>query len=616
MNIHFDRIESLRDIMSRKQYDVVLVSASDPHKSEYSASRWMAMEWLGGYSGEAGDMVITADHAGLWTDSRYFIQAQAELDGSGVELHKMGLADTPSIPEWIVQHFSGRKSVRVAACGECQSVAFVQELQRVLNESFQNEESEIILSEDLLDYLWEDRPLIPCSEIITLDEEEMGMTRLEKIAWLREFMASKPHCEAILLSSLDQIAWVLNVRGEDIDYNPYVISYLLVTRDRVLWFVKKGVEDENSESDDTFLLLSSQGIEILSYEDVFSEMFAFADSGVSGKVYVDLASLNARLYETLCEAMGEENLMFGTSPVILKKALKNDKEIEGFRNVFFEDGIAVERFLYWLETSLADGRVISEWEAAEKLTSFRAQIEGYRGNSFHTISAYGPGAALPHYCTVKENSPTIRPAGLYLVDSGGQYFYGTTDITRTVPVGTCSLLEKTDYTLVLKAMINLSMSVFPDGTPSCQLDALARTHLWKTHRNYGHGTGHGLGFFSGVHEGPQSIRPTVSEPFRAGMVTSNEPGIYREGLHGVRHENVVLCVEDGKNEFGNWLCFETLTCCHFDTSILQTELLSEQEIQWLNVYNESVYQRLAARVEACEGAEMRSWLRKKTLPIK
>ncbi len=602
--------------MSRKQYDVVLVSASDPHKSEYSAARWMAMEWLGGYTGEAGDMVITADHAGLWTDSRYFIQAQAELQGSGVVLHKMGEPGTLSIPEWIARHFAGRDAIRVAACGECQSVSFISELQEVLNRSFQNEDSEIILSGDVLDYLWEDRPSIPSSEIITLDEAEVGMTRQEKFAWIREFMAGQPGCDAVLLSSLDQIAWMLNVRGEDIDYNPYVISYLLVSRDRVLWFVKKDEVEEGSETEDSFALLASQGVEIFRYDSIFSELYTFAEESLQGKIYVDLNSLNAQLYATLCDAAGAENILSGASPVILKKALKNEKEIQGFRQVFFEDGIAVERFLYWLEKALAQGESVSEWDAAQKLNSLRAEIEGYRGNSFNTISAYGPGAALPHYCTPTHQAPLIRPEGLYLVDSGGQYFYGTTDITRTIPVGPCSELERKDYTLVLKAMINLSMAVFPDGTPSCQLDALARIHMWKSHRNYGHGTGHGIGFFSGVHEGPQSIRPTVSEPFRAGMVTSNEPGIYREGLHGVRHENIVLCVEDGENEFGKWLRFDTLTCCHFDTSILMTELLSAQEIQWLNAYNESVYQRLVARLEACEGEDIRSWLRHKTLPIK
>ena len=614
MNIYSDRIEQLRDMMSRNRYDAVIVSGTDPHKSEYFAPRWRGMEWLTGFSGEAGDVVVTADHAGLWTDSRYFIQAVSELEGSGVELHKSQQGVSLDIPRWLAERFADRRSLRVATCGACQSVAFVKMLQDTLNAAFQNEESEILLAGDPLDGLWEDRPAIPCTDVITLDEDEMGETRLAKIAWLRQFVASQPGCDAILLSSLDQIAWMLNVRGEDIDYNPYVISYLLVTADSVQWYVVKDEVEEGSETEDSFALLESQGIEIQPYDSVYSGIYEYADEG-DGKIFVDLSTLNAQVYDTLCDALGEERILAGDSPVILRKACKNPKEIEGFRNAFFEDGIAVERFLYWLETSLQEGRTITEWEASLKLGSFRAEIEGYRGDSFGTISAWGPGAALPHYSTPKVDSPVIQRKGLYLVDSGGQYFYGTTDITRTVPVGPLTTLEKEDYTLVLKAMIRLSMSVFPEGTPGCQLDSLARTHLWQTHRNFGHGTGHGVGFFSGVHEGPQSIRPTNTVPFRAGMVTSNEPGMYREGLHGIRHENIVLCVEDGENEFGKWLRFDTLTCCHFDTSALIVSWLSPEELQWLNQYNESVYQRLATRVEAVGGPQMRAWLRQKTLPL-
>lgn len=614
MNIHSDRIEQLRDIMSRNRYDAVIISGSDPHKSEYFAARWKGIEWLTGFSGEAGDVVITADHAGLWTDSRYFIQAVSELEGSGVQLHKSQQGDIEAIPRWLAGHFAGRSSLRIATCGECQSVAFVRVLQDALNAAFQNEDTEIILAGDPLDGLWEDRPAVPCTDIITLDEEEVGETRLSKIAWLRAFIADQPGCEGILLSSLDQIAWMLNVRGSDIDYNPYVISYLMVTADKVQWFVLKDEVEEGSETDDSFALLASQGVEILPYDSICSELYAYDDEA-DGKIFVDLSTLNAQVYATLCDAVGEERILAGTSPVILRKACKNEKERQGFRHVFFEDGIAVERFLYWLETSLQEGRNITEWEAAVKLTSLRAEIEGYRGDSFGTISAWGPAAALPHYSTPRDRSPLIRRRGLYLVDSGGQYFYGTTDITRTVPVGELTTLEKEDYTLVLKGMIRLSMAVFPDGTPGCQLDSLARTCLWQSARNYGHGTGHGVGFFSGVHEGPQSIRPTNTVPFRAGMVTSNEPGMYREGLHGIRHENIVLCVENGENEFGKWLAFETLTCCHFDTSAILVSLLAPEEIQWLNQYNESVYQRLAPRVEAVEGPAMREWLRNKTLPL-
>ena len=615
MNKYQQRIEQLREVMSRNHYDAVIIAGTDPHKSEYFAPRWKGIEWLTGFTGEAGDVAVTADHIGLWTDSRYYIQAGQELAGSGVQLHKSGQGDIGAIPAWLAEHFAGRDAIRVATCGECQSVTFVRILRDALHAAFRNEDSEIILSGDILDNIWEDRPLVPYTDIIALDEEEVGRTRQSKIDWLRGFIASRPGCNAILLSSLDQIAWTLNVRGSDIDYNPYVISYLLVTADRVLWFVSKGEVDDDSETADTFALLSSQGIDILPYESIYPEIYTYGEGRPGGKVFVDLDTLNAQVYETLCDALGEENVLSGSSPVILEKACKNPKEIEGFRNAFFEDGIAVERFLYWLETALAAGESVTEQQAALHLTSLRAEIEGYRGDSFGTISAWGPAAALPHYSSPVENSPLIRRRGLYLVDSGGQYFYGTTDITRTVPVGELTMLEKEDYTLVLKAMINLSLAVFPEGTPGSQLDALARIHLWRTRRNYGHGTGHGVGFLSGVHEGPQSIRPTNHVPLRAGMVTSNEPGMYREGLHGIRHENIVLCVKDSANEFGDWLRFDTLTCCHFDTSAVLKELLSPEELKWLNDYNESVYQRLAPRIEACGGPQMKAWLRSKTLPL-
>ena len=282
------------------------------------------------------------------------------------------------------------------------------------------------------------------------------------------------------------------------------------------------------------------------------------------------------------------------------------------RDIQVEDGLAMERFLYWLDKSVNGGSNVDEWDAACKLGSFRAQIEGYRGDSFETISAYGEGAALPHYITPREGAPVLEPRGLYLVDSGGQYMNGTTDITRTVPLGPCTMLEKEDYTLVLKGHINLAMAVFPRGTAGCQLDALARSPLWRARRNFGHGTGHGVGFFLGVHEGPQDIRQNFNRvPILPGMITSNEPGLYREGMHGVRHENLVLCVEDSRNEFGDWLRFETITLCHFDTSAIIVDLLNRDEIAWLNEYNARVYKTLSPMLSPDEA----EWLRGKCKAI-
>ena len=325
---------------------------------------------------------------------------------------------------------------------------------------------------------------------------------------------------------------------------------------------------------------------------------------------MDPATLNYQLYNNFVSA--GIPLEEGTGPVALRKAVKNPREIAGMREAHLQDGLAVERFLYWLEKSLEAGREITERDAAVKLGQLRADIPGYQGDSFETISAYGPGAALPHYVTPRQYAPVIRERGLYLCDSGGQYLYGTTDITRTVPTGPCTALEREDYTLVLKGHIDLAMAVFPEGTPGCRLDILARAPLWRSKRNFGHGTGHGVGWFLGVHEGPHEFRQNFNAvPFQPGMVVTDEPGIYREGKHGVRHENVLLCVSAGESEFGRWLAFEPLTLCHFDTSALELSLLDRSEIDWLNAYNERVWQTLSPKLPR----EIADWLREKTLPV-
>ncbi|MBR5199828.1 MAG: M24 family metallopeptidase, partial [Bacteroidales bacterium] len=365
------------------------------------------------------------------------------------------------------------------------------------------------------------------------------------------------------------------------------------------------------DTQDSFDELSMDKVNVLDYDAVVFGLTDFSAEKSAVRLFVDPSTLNYHLYTYIKNSYPSELLVCGTSPVILKKAIKTGSEIENMRQAYLEDGVAMESFLYWLEKELAS-RPVSEWEASEKLTSIRAEIPGYRGNSFENISAYGPSAALPHYSTPAENSAIIRPSGLYLVDSGGQYLTGTTDITRTIPVGECSHLEKEDYTLVLKGMIDLSMAVFPRGTAGCQIDSIARMPLWKAKRDYGHGTGHGIGYYLCVHEGPQGIRQNFSpQPILPGMVTSNEPALYREGQHGIRHENIILCKEEGLSEFGDWLSFETLTLCHFDTSAVLVELLTAEEIQWLNSYNDRVYSALSPYLSP----EISEWLKNKTIPI-
>ena len=586
--------------MATNGWDAVVVSGSDPHASEYPAARWQQVKWLSGFTGEAGDLVITQDHAGLWTDSRYFIQAETQLAGTGVELHKTRVPDEVPIPQWL----SGKANV-VALDGLCWNLDAVKELEAVAH---------VEDVPDMLDGLWNDRPLVPVTPVTTLDVENFGgIPREEKVLWLRKWMLLQG-VDAVLLTALDEIAWLLNVRGSDIEYNPLVISHLLVTHDYVKWFSKKAQSDGvlDPDTEDSYAELTVDGVSIEGYEDVYEGLQSLAAEAEDVKLFVDPSTLNYHIYKCICDNFSPTSVSFGKSPVILEKAVKTESEIESMRQAYVDDGVAMECFLHWLETEVATGRQVTEWEASERLTAFRAEIPGYRGNSFENISAYGAGAALPHYSTPREGSATIRPCGLYLVDSGGQYLTGTTDITRTIPMGPCTDLEKEDYTLVLKGMIALSMAVFPKGTTGHHLDVLARMPLWKAKRNFGHGTGHGIGYYLCVHEGPQSIRWQYNpQPLLPGMVTSNEPALYREGMHGVRHENIILCKDAGVSQFGEWNEFETLTLCHFDTAAVLPELLSADELAWLNAYNERVYQTLAPLLPE----EVALWLRGKTYPL-
>ena len=596
-NVNCARVEALRTLMQENGWDIVILTGSDPHASEYPAARWKQVEWLSGFTGEAGDIVVTRDHAGLWTDTRYFIQAQRQLEGTGIVLHKMRVPEQVPIPEWIASLEMDEPVIAVD--GLCQTVGAIDVLRAAVPSAV------IVAVPDLLSVLWPDRPAIPSTPIITLGEDLAGESREARLRWLRKWLI-RQGADAILLTALDQIAWLLNVRGQDIDYNPLVISYLLVTLDEAYWFVRKDAyQDPDSETADSFRELRADGITICDYTDIHFNLSSLRDSGVD-RICVDASTLNSTVRGALDD--GPE-VVTVPSPVPLRKAVKNGVEIEGMREAHLEDGLVMEQFLYWVSTHAG---MVNEWDAAVYLGSLRAQVAGYRGDSFETISAYGPSAALPHYVTPRCGSALLETRGLYLCDSGGQYLFGTTDITRTVPLGPCTPLEREDYTLALKGHIDLSMAVFPRGTAGCQIDALAREPLWRAKRNYGHGTGHGVGFFLGVHEGPQDIRqnfnPVALEP---GMICSDEPGIYREGMHGIRHENLLLCRSVGDNEFGSWLGFEPLTLCHFDTSCLEVSLLTADEREWLNAYNERVYRTLTPRLPA----EVAAWLRTKTLPV-
>ena len=599
-SIFSERIEALRALMRENSWDIVILTGSDPHCSEYPAGRWKQVPWLSGFTGEAGDLAVTADHAGLWTDTRYFIQAKQQLEGSGIVLHKMRVPDQVPIPQWIAS--LEMESPVIAVDGLCQSVSAVREVQEAVPSA------RIVPVADLIAPLWVHRPAVPSTPIITLGEDLVGESREAKIRSLRKWLVLRG-ADAIFLSSLDQIAWLLNVRGNDIEYNPVVISYLLVTMEDVQWFVRKDAfEEPDSETEASFAELQADGVSVRDYDDAAFALSSLRENGVD-RICIDPSELNVFLRDAIDDGDLLPEVEECTSPIPLRKAVKNSVEIDGFREAHLEDGLVMEQFLYWISQNAGN---VNEWDAAQYLGSLRAAVPGYRGDSFETISAYGPSAALPHYVTPHTGAPLLERRGLYLCDSGGQYLFGTTDITRTVPLGPCTPLEKEDYTLVLKGHIDLAMSVFPAGTAGCQIDALAREPLWKYKRNFGHGTGHGVGFFLCVHEGPQDMRQNFNrQALLPGMVLSDEPGIYREGMHGIRHENLLLCRCVGDNEFGSWLGFETLTLCHFDTSCLDVSLLTSDEREWLNSYNERVYEKLSPRLPA----DVAAWLRGKTMPV-
>ena len=599
-SIFSGRVESLRALMRENGWDIVILTGSDPHGSEFPAARWKQVEWLSGFTGEAGDVVVTHEHAGLWTDTRYFIQAVRQLEGSGIELHKMRVPEQVPIPEWIAS--LGLDEPVIAVDGLCQSVEAVDTLQEAVPSA------RIIPVPDILSPLWTDRPAIPVSPVITLGEDLVGESREARLGRLRKWLVLEG-ADAILVTALDEIAWLLNVRGEDIEYTPVVISYLLVTLDDVFWYVRKDAfQDPDSETAASFEELEADGVTIRDYDDVNFDLATLRLDGVD-RICLDPAQVNYALRDAVEDGDLLPDVLEVTSPVALWKAVKNPVEVEGMREAHLEDGLVMEQFLYWVSRHIGS---VNEWEAALELGRLRSEVPGYREDSFETISAYGPSAALPHYITPHTGSALLEPHGLYLVDSGGQYLFGTTDITRTVPLGPCTPLEREDYTLVLKGHIGLAMALFPRGTAGCQIDALAREPLWRAKRNFGHGTGHGVGFFLTVHEGPEDVRQNFNpQPLEPGMIVSDEPGLYREGMHGVRHENLVLVRPVGDNEFGSFLGFETLTLCHFDTSCLEVSLLSADERAWLNAYNAHVCEVLSPRLPA----DVAAWLFAQTRPV-
>ena len=589
-----ERIEALRRMMAEWGWNAAVTVGEDPHNSEYTPLRWCQRQFISGFTGSAGVVVVTQDHAGLWTDSRYWIQAARELEGSGIELHKMVSVEDKDWIRWIAQNVPAGGKVGVD--GLCMSMNEAIQLGRAVSDKG----AAVVSKPDYLEELWPDRPLLPQGAVWLHDDMYAGRSRAEKLSWLRGELDQKG-CRYMFLNCLDQIAWLLNIRSSDVEYCPFVISFALVGSENVWLFAER-----SKFGSDVVAALQKDGVQLLPYADCGRFVGSLK---ADGHILIDSGSLNYEAGKAVEQAFGTDGTVLGSSPVEIEKAVKNSVEIEGFRKAYIQDGIVQTRFFKWLEEELNAGHRITESDASDKLHTLRAAMPDFLDESFETISAYGENAALPHYTTIRGKDAVLEPHGLYLNDSGAHYKYGTTDITRTVPLGPLTDLEREDYTLDMKAMIDLAMAIFPEGTPGCRIDAIARRPLWQSMRNFGHGTGHGVGNVLSVHEGPQSIRQNLKDqPLLPGMITSDEPGIYREGYHGIRHENMILCIPAGENEFGRWLRFETLTMTYLDTTPLVPELMDAEEMKWINNFNSVVFDRISPFLTK----EEQSWLMEKT----
>ena len=590
-----ERIAALREAMKQHKIDAYIIPTSDPHMSEYPADCWKYREWISGFTGSAGTVVITADKAGLWTDSRYFLQASTQLEGTGIELFKMMLPETPTIPEFLVHEL--KEGQTVGLNGETYSLADARTLEKVLA----GKEIKLNTNASLIDPIWKERPAIPEAPLFEMPVELSGKSVEDKLLDINK-MLHKAGADCTILSALDEVAWTFNIRGTDVAYNPVAISYAFVSeKESVLFVNPKKLPAEMAEH------LKKEGVTLADYGMLATFLSRLPERT---RVFVDSKRTNVAIYNALPESCIQVE---GISPANHLKSIKNETEIKGFRNAVLKDGIAMTKFYFWLEKMLKAGEKVTELSAAAKLTALRAEQPQYVMDSFASISSYGPHGAVVHYSPTPETDTELKTDSLYLLDSGAQYLDGTTDITRTIAL--CdepSEQMKKDFTRALKGTIGIAKCKFPAGIRGCLIDAFARKALWDAGINYLHGTCHGIGHCLNVHEGPQSIRmeenPVILEP---GMVMSDEPAMYRPGEYGIRTENMVLIREDSETEFGKFLGFETLTLCYIDTKLVIPSMLSVREHAWLNKYHQMVYDLISPHLDE----EEKAWLKEKTAEI-
>ena len=590
-----ERIAALREAMKQHKIDAYIIPTSDPHMSEYPADCWKYREWISGFTGSAGTIIITADKAGLWTDSRYFLQASTQLEGTGIELFKMMLPETPTIPEFLTHEL--KEGQTVGLNGETYSLADARSLEKALAEK----EIKLNTNASLIDPIWKERPAIPEAPMFEMPIELSGKSTEDKLIDINK-MLHKAGADCTILSALDEVAWTFNIRGTDVAYNPVVISYAFVSeKESVLFVNPKKIPAEIAEH------LKKEGVTLADYGMLATFLSRLPERT---RVFIDSKRTNVAIYNALPKS---SILIEGTSPANHLKSIKNETEIKGFRNAVLKDGIAMTKFYFWLEKMLKAGEKVTELSAAAKLTALRSEQPQYVMDSFASISSYGPHGAVVHYSPTPETDTELKTDSLYLLDSGAQYLDGTTDITRTIAL--CdepSEQMKKDFTRALKGTIGIAKCKFPAGIRGCLIDAFARKALWDAGINYLHGTCHGIGHCLNVHEGPQSIRmeenPVILEP---GMVMSDEPAMYRPGEYGIRTENMILIREDSETEFGKFLGFETLTLCYIDTKLVIPSMLSVREHAWLNKYHQMVYDLVSPHLTE----EEKAWLKEKTAEI-